>query len=167
MKILIIGPSLSGKTSLVRKLRAVLKDPVSEMDEELTSLNNGKFPTDNENRKNTLSRKVIRSILNKSSIIFFTNTNYFSATDLRSAKKLDFTILLLNSSIDSLRHRNRLRVQNENYEDLSKWLVGMVDYQNKMRKFGLVDAEINSEQSVENTIKDLLKMIGLQNTKNP
>ena len=47
-KSLIIGSSLTGKTTLVKYLRDNLNMEVQEIDEELNRLNGGKFPTDME-----------------------------------------------------------------------------------------------------------------------
>ena len=62
MKAIIIGPSLTGKTTLVKYLRNTTKLLVSEMDEELTRLNNNIYPKDKEYKHNILTPKVIKNI---------------------------------------------------------------------------------------------------------
>lgn len=156
MKAIIIGASLSGKTTLINYLRTRIDVLVSEMDEELTKMNHGHFPAD-EIEKRNLSRKVINNILKKDSILFFTNTNYFSETDLKKAKNNGFLIIQLNLSLEELQKRNNNRVQNESYQDMTQWLGGMVEYQKEINEKGLVDFKINMNQKVEDIAHSLLR----------
>ena len=77
MKLIVIGSSLSGKTTLVRQLRAVHGLSVAEMDEKLTDLNNGVYPADLKYKHEVLAPKAIQDVLGKDSIFFFTSTDYF------------------------------------------------------------------------------------------
>ncbi|MBM3254483.1 MAG: hypothetical protein FJZ16_09540 [Candidatus Omnitrophica bacterium] len=149
MKGIIIGASLSGKTTVVKYLRSDTNIRISEIDEELTVSNGGKYPTDAEKRHKKLVPRIIRNLLNKENILFFTNTDYFSLDDLREARNKGFKILLLELSLNELRRRNKERVNNEGYEDLGRWLEGMVGYQEKVKNSGLVDLVIDANQPVE------------------
>ena len=93
-----------------------------EIDEELTRLNNGVYPADNEYKVKVLTPRIVNSILKQKEIIFFTNTNYFSISDLRGAHKNGFTIIQLHLSLAEATKRNWYRVNNEGYSDLSEWL---------------------------------------------
>ncbi|MEN8252870.1 MAG: hypothetical protein ABFQ62_00620 [Patescibacteria group bacterium] len=156
MKAIIIAPSLSGKTSIIKYLQENYDFNVSEMDEELTKINNGKFPEDAKSKHDVLAFKVIKQILLLKDIIFFTNTNYFSDQDLIKAKELGFKIIQLDLSIEELRKRNKKRMENEGYDDMSRWLDGMVEYQENIFEKGFVDRKISAVQPASEAVKDLL-----------
>lgn len=159
MKAIIIGTSLSGKTTLIRYLRTVVDAPISEMDEELTVRNNGEFPSDYEYKSKVLTPQIVKDVLSKESVLFFTNTDYFSHDDLRNARENNFTIIQLDLGLDSLKVRNKLRVENDGYADLSQWLEGMNQYQENIKKLGLVDATVNMDQPVEVIATELLDVL--------
>ena len=159
MKVIVIGPSLSGKTTVIRQLCLITEIPVFEMDEELTKLNKGSYPTESEYKQKALAPKVIDRILNKENIIFFTNTDYFSVDDLVTAKLKGFEIIQLVLDFEKLMKRNEQRVKNEGYEDLSKWFRGMLKYQEILREKGLVDKIIQADQPVTNIVKEILKTL--------
>ncbi len=156
MKAIIIGSSLSGKTTVVRHLRENYDLNVSEMDEELTEINGGKFPKDAKKKHDVLAPKVIKQILSLPNILFFTNTDYFSDQQLTNAKKLGFTIVQLYLKLNDLEKRNRYRIENEGYDDMSQWLEGMVIYQDRIFKKRLVDHRINATKPTPEIVEDLL-----------
>ncbi len=158
-KAIVIGTSLSGKTTLIKYLRSKTNLMLSEIDEELTLLNNGEYPSDDDYKKNVLTPKVISKIISEDDIVFFTNTDYFSIDDLTNAKKNGVQIIQLKLSLEMLRERNRLRVQNEGYADLSQWFEGMLKYQDEIRSAGLVDFVIDANQPIEEVANDLLKVL--------
>ena len=159
MKALIIGASLSGKTTLVRHLRLASKRLVSEMDEELTKLNGGKYPTDLEYKHNVLARRIIQNVLGEDNIVFFTNTDYFTADDLKKARGMGFKIIQLSVDLDQLQQRNENRVKNDGYEDLSKWLGGMTRYQKEMKQKNLVDQVVDADLPTDKVVNELLKAL--------
>ncbi|HBP50836.1 MAG: hypothetical protein US68_C0026G0007 [Candidatus Shapirobacteria bacterium GW2011_GWE1_38_10] len=157
MKLIIIGPSLSGKTTLINELRKDNDFSISEMDELLTALNEGEYPLDVNYKNNVLVPQIIEKILDQKDIIFFTNTNYFSEKDLKNAKNTGFKIIQLDVDYQELMGRNLNRVNNENYEDMSPWLKGMLAYQNEIQKKGLVDEIIDANKPISETINHLKK----------
>lgn len=159
MKALIIGTSLSGKTTIIRYLRPKSHVPILEMDEELKILNNGEYPEDIEYKLKVLTPKIINKILNLKNIIFFTNTDYFTVDDLFIAKKRGFKIIQLELELDQLKQRNEYRVKKEGYEDLSKWFKGMLQYQEVLRNKGIVDKIIHADQPVKNIVKEIQKVL--------
>lgn len=158
MKAIVIGASLSGKTTLIKYLVSKIYLPILEMDGELTRVNGGEFPME-EKLKQEVASKVINEIFNKESMLFFTNTDYFSDRDLIEAKEKGFKIVQLKVVLEELEKRNRNRVGNEGYQDMSQWLSEMVEYQNKIYERGLVDFEIDATQSVEKVSEDLLAVL--------
>jgi len=156
MKLIVIGSSLSGKTTLVSHLRQLTNVPVSEMDEELTRTNNGQFSVDNDYKHHVLAPNIIKNIISLDNIIFFTNTDYFTIEDLKSAKEKGFKILQLVLNLEELQKRNEKRVRNENYDDQSQWFEGMLEYQKEIRDFGLVDKVIDVNGPIEKIVQDIL-----------
>ncbi len=157
MKAIVIGTSLSGKSTLIRHLRATTTLPISEMDEELTLANEGTFPS--VATKSHLATQVITDILNRDSILFFANTDYFSHPDLYLAKSKGFKILQLSLSLDQLIARNAQRMKVENYEDHSQWFPGMVAYQQEVSASGLVDHVLDASLPTANIASQLLKSL--------
>lgn len=162
MKAIVIGTSLSGKTTLIRHLRTFSDFPITEMDEELTAINGGNFPTDAEHKHNVLAPKVIDDILDRETVLFFTNTDYFTDKDLKRAHENGFMIIQLHLDLDSLKKRNQQRVENEGYSDLSEWLEGMVSYQKHIQDSGFIDQIIEMDQPVEVIAEQLLKILKSQ-----
>jgi hypothetical protein len=157
VKEIIIGTSLSGKTTLIRYLRANSELPILEIDEELTRLNNGEYPTDDKYKHMVLAPKVVQDILSREYIVFFTNTDYFTPEDLRTARSRGFKVLQLIIDLEELKRRNELRIKNDGYSDLSEWLSGMLQYQTKIMELGLVDRVLNGDLPTEKIARQLLE----------
>lgn len=158
VKAIIIGPSLSGKTTLARYLRENTSLPVLEIDEELTRLNNGEYPADDRYKHELLAPQVVDGVLKKDSILFFTNTDYFTPDDLKTARNKGFKILQLSLNLEELKRRNKSRVENEGYSDLSEWLEGMVEYQTEIKESGLVDLELDANETTKMIAQKILSL---------
>ncbi|MFA6602913.1 MAG: hypothetical protein WCT01_03865 [Candidatus Shapirobacteria bacterium] len=156
MKLIVIGASLTGKTTLIKYLRSSSTHPISEMDEELTALNNGQYPTNTKYKHQVLAPKIINQVLLNPNIIFFTNTDYFTLNDLQQAKINGFKIVQLNLSLSELQKRNENRAKNEGYTDLSQWLPGMMEYQTKVFNANLVDKVIDASEPTSEIAQKLL-----------
>lgn len=159
MKIIIIGTSLSGKTTLLQHLKSNTELPLSEIDDELTKLNGGTYPVDSDLKHKKLAPQVIQEVLAREKVIFFTNTDYFTEEDLKKAKERGFKIVQLNLSLGILMKRNKNRVEKEGYQDMSEWLKGMVAYQEKIEELGLVDHVLDGNQSTEKITQELQVLI--------
>ncbi|HEC63993.1 MAG TPA: hypothetical protein ENI23_01725 [bacterium] len=153
MKAIIIGASLSGKTTIIKKLKGTSIN-IIEMDEELTRLNEGVFPA-NHKDKMKIARKAIKSLLAMKGIVFFTNTDYFTVKDLSEAREKGFKIIQLEVSLEELLKRNGKRVREEGYQDMSEWLPGMVEYQKETFQLGLIDKKLNGEDRAEDIVRDI------------
>ncbi|MEK7129785.1 MAG: hypothetical protein AAB803_02085 [Patescibacteria group bacterium] len=159
MKAIIIGTSLSGKTTLVNHLRSQGNLPLFEMDDELVRTNNGSYPDDVKYKHHVLAPQIIKDILRKEEIIFFTNADYFTDEDLKTAKNIGFKVIQLEVGLDELKRRNEVRVQKEGRDDWSRWFEGMLKYQKDIKEKGLVDKVIAMNQPIEDAAKDLLTFL--------
>lgn len=159
MKAIIIGTSLSGKTALINCLHTQENLPLLEIDDELVRVNGGKYPEDVKYKHLVLAPQIIKDVLSRKEVVFFTNTDYFTCEDLKTAKSIGFKIIQLEVDLEELKRRNEGRVQIENRDDWSKWLVGMLKYQKDIKEKGLVDKVISMNQPIENAAKDLLTFL--------
>lgn len=159
MKVIIIGTSLSGKTTLIRLLRSQTDLPISEIDEELTLINDDKYPTDAEFKHEVLTPKVVKKVLDMEQIVFFTNTNYFSIEDLKRARKLGFKVIQFDLSLDELMKRNESRMKNEGYDDMGQWFEGMLRYQKEIKDAGLIDKTLDASKPTDAIAKELQDFI--------
>ncbi|EKD58103.1 MAG: hypothetical protein ACD_57C00031G0011 [uncultured bacterium] len=159
MKAIVIGTSLSGKTTLIRYLRRTSNLPLLEVDEELTRLNNGIYPIDDEYKHTVLAPQIIKNILSRDNVVFFSNTDYFTFEDIKVARYNNFQIIQLSLDLKELQNRNKSRVEKDGYSDLSQWLEGMVNYQIQLKKAWLVDKVIDANQSTEDIAKELIEYL--------
>ena len=159
MKAIIIGTSLSGKTTLVKYLHSQSNLPLLEMDEKLTRANNGKYPDDVKYKHDVLAPQIINDILNQEEIVFFTNTDYFTDEDLKTAKSKGFKIIQLDVGLKELKKRNKIRVQKEARDDWGRWFEGMLKYQKDIKEKGLVDKVIDMNRPIKDAVRDLLTFL--------
>lgn len=159
MKAIVIGASLSGKTTLIRYLKTITDFSILEIDEELTRLNDGVYPLDNEYKHRVLVPQIIKKVLGWEKVIFFTNTDYFTSQDLKKAREKGFLIIQLDLNLKQLQKRNENRIKNEGYSDLNEWLEGMVRYQTQIREEGLVDKIIDGDRPTEDIAKELVFLL--------
>lgn len=76
MKLLVIGTQLSGKSTIVRYLREHTSLHVSEIDEEILSVNDGVWPDDNKYKDEVLVPAIYKRLAKQEDIVFF--ANYFA-----------------------------------------------------------------------------------------
>ena len=156
MKGIVIGVSLSGKTSLIKYFRKNTDLQVQEIDEKITDRSGGKWPTNDEFRFQVLGQKIIDDVLGSDDIIFFTNTDYFTDDNLKAARKKGFKVIQLYLDLDELEKRNKYRMKYEGYDDFSKWLKNMFAYQERIKIKGYVDKIITVDKPVEKIAKEII-----------
>lgn len=162
-KVIIIGTSLTGKTTLIRFLRETTDLHIQEIDEEISKLNGGEWPKDMEYKNKIIIPPIIANVLAAKKIIFLTNTSYFSPKDLQIARDKGFKIIQLFVDKQELEKRNRQRMQNEGYEDHSQWFDSMLQYQKDIKEKGLVDGIINTDKPVEEIAEEFLNILRTSN----
>src|SRR5690606_8662119 len=103
--------------------------PIGEIDEEILNRNNGVWP-EMEYKNTVIVPAIIEEVLRADSLVFFTNTGYFSIDDLAMAKKRGFMIVQMLIDRSEMERRNKHRMAAEGYADQSRWFDGMLQYQN-------------------------------------
>ena len=156
MKVIIIGASTTGKTTILKHLKQTHNLLIQEADDILTELNGGTYPQDSRIKMSTLAPIMVTQVLNQDQIIFFTNARYFSVTDLISARNKGFKIILLSLTKKKMLERNKERVKYKGYDDLSKYFDDMILYEEKIIKAGLFDNVIDVNQPIENIISQII-----------
>lgn len=158
-KAIIIGASTAGKSMLIKYLQKETTLTLDEMDDMLTRMNNGVYPKDGDHRHKVLYPRIVKEVIGQDHIVFFTNTHVFSVADLKHARKLGFTIIQLSLSREKMEQRNSDRIKNQNWDDVSMYFKYMIEYQEEIKKKGVVDQEINADQPVENIAGEVLETL--------
>lgn len=156
-KVIMVGPQLVGKTTLVRYFRAHTDLPVLELDEEIMRLNNGVWPKDDNYKNQILVPKIENDIKNRKNSIFV--TSYFSKENIKDAKQNGFKVIQLELGIKKLKNRNVYRMKHEGYDDASKWFQQNLRYQKQIQKEGLVDKMIYTDKAVEKVAREIIKFL--------
>lgn len=156
-KVIVIGPQLAGKTTIVRKLKEKTALPLLELDEEIVRLNNGEWPKDDNFKNKILNPKIYDDVKSRDNIVFF--TNYFDIEKLEEARSKGFLVIQLKLDLKKLKRRNMNRMLNEGYDDASKWFKTNLEFQKKIKEKGLVDNVINVDRPIEEIVNELLELI--------
>ncbi len=143
MKILVIGPQLSGKTTLVRYLRQHTNLNASEIDEEILAANGGVWPSDNDYKDDVLIPEIYQKVAKQEHIIFFANY-FYPLSQVEMFKDHGFTVVQLKLSYDEMLRRNHDRMEHEGYEDATPWLKGQLENHEEILAAGLIDKTIDA-----------------------
>jgi GTPase SAR1 family protein len=156
-KVIIIGASTVGKTTLLNYLKENYSDlPVEEADDVLKKLNGGEYPKDSDYKMKVLAPKMVEDVLGRDSVVFFSNTHYFKAKDLRRARGKGFVVMLLLLERKRMEERSIYRHLYEGYEDHTKYFDDMFAYQKEIRERGLVDVVVDTDRVVEEIADEIL-----------
>ena len=153
-KIIVLGPPLTGKTTLANYLKSKTAIPVLDFDDELLKLNNGKYPANYPVLNEKLKAQVIKDVLQKNEVIFFAFE--ISFVDLRVMKRKRFTIVQLTADIEVLRTRNLARLVEQPENDAFQYVEKNMSYQKEIFELGLIDEVVNTTQSIEDISTFLL-----------
>lgn len=83
----------------------------------------------------------------------------FSAEALAEARKLGFVVIQLLLSREKMESRNKYRMEHDGWDDISMYFKYMIDYQEEIKKKGVVDKEINADQPVKIIAKEVLETL--------
>ena len=157
MKLLVIGPQLSGKTTLVRYLRQHTSELVYEVDEEILKSNDNVWPEDNSYKDKVLIPKIYNYMAAKKEVIFFINSA-FPVTILHQFKDHGFKIVLLKLSRSEISRRNKYRMEHEGYEDAMPWIDGQLNNHQNIINQGLIDQVIDATLSTNEIAETIVSL---------
>lgn len=155
-KVIILGPSAAGKSTLMRYLRKRTDLRISEMDEEVTKANGGKWPSDNKYKDQVLVPKIVDDILKEDEVVYI--ASYIPADLVEKAKQSGFKIALLQLGHKQFGERNTQRIKAEGYDDASPWFQKQLDAYRKLNEAGLVDEVINAHDSTSEIADKVLRL---------
>jgi len=158
-KVIVIGASTVGKTTVIHYLRDKFNLEVNEFDEELNRLNGGSFPFDVEYRRNVLVPAIQKDILNREAVLFFTNTRCFTLEQIKQARSNGFIIVQLVLDRDEMVRRNKQRMEQEGYNDHTMYFDEMLECQEELKTKGLIDKIIDAQKPTNVIAEELLSYL--------
>lgn len=158
-KLIVIGVSTVGKTTLIRHLRNEYQANVLEFDEELVRLNGGSYPFDVDHRRNVIVPVIQNDILSRRSVVFFTNPYCFTLEQIEQARVTGFRIVELVLDREEMERRNRHRVEHEGYRDHSPYFDELIEHQTALSDHGLIDTSIDASKPTAKIARELLALM--------
>ena len=154
MKAIVLGPPLSGKSTLCRYLRESTDLQVLDYDEELLRLNDGKWPGDDDDLNSRLKNEVERSILTRDDTIFFAFE--FNPDNLTHAKDVGYKIFQLCIAKEELAKRNLERLKSDPSNDAFQYIDTNLKLQEYLYDRGLIDKRLDASQLPNVLAKEIL-----------
>ena len=133
-KLIIIGASAGGKSTLMRYLRQHTDLVVVEMDEEIVKLNDNKWPTDDRYRNTVLVPKITKKIIGMDKVIYI--SSYVPDGLAEEAKHNGFIIVLLDVGFEQLKERNDKRMAGKGYESVAIYFDMQLDGFKRLKQKG-------------------------------
>jgi len=155
-KLIVIGVSTVGKTTLIRHLRSEYQAEVSEFDEELVRLNGGSYPFDVDYRRNVIVPVIQEDILRRPSVVFFTNPYCFTVDQIILARKRGFRTAELWLDREEMARRNQQRVEQEGYRDHTPFFDELIEHQKALSHRGLIDMSIDANKPTAEIADELI-----------
>lgn len=151
MKLLVIGPLASGKTTIARHLRSTTT-AIVDLDKELTRLNGGVYP-DIETRKTVVAPRALAAAAALPDVVLLHST--FDPDDVRMLRDAGFTTVLLEVSRDELRRRHHARRRAEGWSN-EDWADDNHAQIAELRRLSLFDHVVDAERTPVVVATDLL-----------
>jgi len=155
-KLIILSASCGGKSSLMRYFREHTDFHIAETDEEVMKANNDVWP-DNELKNKVLVPKTTNEIISRDNVIYF--ASYIPTDLLSKAKSKGFKIILLDVPLEVLNIRNKKRMEEEGYDDVSQWFEGQLNNFEELKKDGIIDVTINGNSSTADVAYNIESII--------
>lgn len=160
--IIVLAPSVGGKSSLMRYLRNSTDLKIAEIDEELLASNNNVWP-DSDIIHSKLIPEITRRMARRHYDIFFSkDTPVELVSELKAS---GVKVVLLNLTIDQLLARNTKRMSEEGYDDASPWLEAQLNQLKQLEDSGLVDMSINGNLPTQEIASQILAMLGTEDVE--
>jgi hypothetical protein len=138
-KVVVLGACCSGKSSLREQLR-VDHRRVIECDEAVMLSAGGAWPASAE-ENHRLVIEAAHDAIAMTDVIFL--TSWMPTEMLRLAHDRGFTIALLSVSMPELERRNRQRLAEGGYSDVSHWFESQLDDYADLGALGLIDVVLD------------------------
>jgi adenylate kinase family enzyme len=155
-KIIILGSSAAGKSTLMRYLRKHTDLNVVEMDEEITKDSGNKWPSDNRYKDQVLVPKIVENVLKEDGVVYI--ASYIPTRLIKKARKSGFKIALLQLGQKGFVERNVRRIKSEGYADASPWFQKQLENYQRLIKSGLIDEVIDAQQPVSEIANIVLQL---------
>jgi adenylate kinase family enzyme len=146
-KLIVIGASTSGKSTLMRYLRRHTDLVVTEMDEEIVKLNKGKWPTDDDYRNTVLVPKITEKIIGMDEVVYI--SSYVPDELAEDAKRKGFTIASLEVSLEQLKARNAKRMREEKYRSVAAYFDMQLNGFKRLKDKGLIEKTIDGHKTTK------------------
>ena len=151
MKVILLGRTGSGKSTIAPSLGEALGLTVLEADDETTRLNGGRWPED-ENVIDHFFAVTNRKVLPMESVLYI--TSWLSRDEIEAFYQRGFKIVELYADFDELLRRKRRRGDAINYEQFRTNQEGYFAIVNGTDVRGMIALAIDtSDQKPEDTVK--------------
>lgn len=124
MRVVILGTTGSGKSTVANKLRRKYQLPVLEVDNEVSRLNNGKWPK-SQTLVDKLFEKTNQYVLDTNDVIYI--TPYLSKENIIKFYNKGFTFIELHANIDALLKR-RIKRDNPSKQEIERFTQNYQGY---------------------------------------
>ena len=135
MKILVLGPSCSGKTTVCRHLRSQRETNAIDACDEILRLNDGVWP-DIGRKNDVLLPQVVERVVAMDDVVLF--NSYMHRPLLERLRAAGFQTVLLRVTEVELRRRHRPRQATEGWTNV-QWLEWDLDHLKTLQAGGLID----------------------------
>lgn len=154
VKLLVVGPLASGKTTIARYLQSTTTITIVDLDDELVRLNGGVYP-DIDTRKAVVAPRALAAAAALSDVVLLHST--FDPGDVRALRAVGFTTVLLEVSHDELTRRHRLRLREEGWSN-EDWADDNRAQIAELRRLSLFDHIVDAERPPAVVANDLLSL---------
>lgn len=156
-KLVIIGASTSGKSTLMRHLRKHTQLNVIEMDEEIVKLYKGNWPRDDTYRNSVLVPEITKKIISMNEVVYI--SSYVPDELVREASMQGFTILLLEVGLEQLKARDKKRMAEEKYKSVNKYFSMQLNGIKRLKEKGLIDKVIDGHKTTEEIANEVTQLV--------
>jgi Ser/Thr protein kinase RdoA (MazF antagonist) len=152
VKILVLGPSCSGKTTVCRHLRSERETNAIDACDEILRLNDGVWP-DIGRKNDVLLPQVVERVVAMDDVVLF--NSYMHRPLLERLRAAGFQTVLLRVTEVELRRRHHVRQATEGWTNV-QWLEWDLDHLKTLQAGGLIDEVVSGEQDAASVAGQLL-----------
>lgn len=152
MRLFVVGPPCSGKSTVSQLLRERWRVNTVDMDDEIMRLNGGTWPTI-EVKEAVLQPQVLAQVVAMDSVILF--NSYMQVSRTAMLRGAGFLTVLLAVDEQELRRRDQQRLADEGWSN-GHWLDWHQANVAALQDAGQVDAVVSGEQDPEAVAEALL-----------